>query len=190
MTTRERPGVERCDRAEGVDGDEGERAPRVATAGGVSKGGSSRGGSRKQGQTAVDRHKPGDAGAGDGPSQGPLRRLQPLASDRAVGRAGGRPPLSLHRPAGPAGGRCSESPPPPSAQALSAPGALPPGGHAAADRREQARLVGGSGTPDAHRGRGRRHGDGPLRPIQRTGGRPRLLMLKGIIDRRGVPMAL
>ena len=84
--------------------------------------------------------------------------------------------VSLHRPAGPAGGRCSESPPPPSAQALSAQGALPPGGHAAAGRREQARLVGGSGTPpDAHRGRGRRHGDGPLRPIQRTGGRPRLL---------------
>ena len=54
---------------------------------------------------------------------------------------------------------------------------LPPG---AADRREQARLVGGS------RGRGRRHGDGPLRPIQRTG-TPTcyLLMLKGIN-----PMAL
>ena len=111
-----------------------------------------------------------------GASQGPLRRLQPLASDRAVGRAGGRRSVPLHRPAGAAGGRCSESPPPPSAQALSAQGALPPGGDAAADRREQARLVGGSGTPpDAHRGRGRRHGDGPLRPIQRTGGRPRLL---------------
>ena len=56
----------------------------MATAGDVSKGGSCRRGSREQGQTAVDRHQPGDAGTGEGPRQGPLRRLQPLASDRAL----------------------------------------------------------------------------------------------------------
>ena len=151
--------------------DEGERAPRVATAGGVSKGGSCRG---------------GETGAGPSTATSPEtqervlalakgRWLQPLAELLASGRA------SIC-PAPPSGGSCWRAFGVPAAaeraSAICAGSATPRG---CAGSTGAGTLVGG---PDAHRGRGRRHGDGPLRPIQsrRTG------MLKE--DRRGVPPSI
>ena len=156
--------------AAGADGCE--RAPCVATTGGVSRGGSCRHSTRKQRQATVDRHGCRGSGAGAGPGSRPLRRFQPLSSDRDAGRAGGHPPLALHRPASLVGGWGPQSPAPARAQALPAQGTLPPGGDAAADRWEPSRLAGGSGaTPDPDRRRGRRHGNGSLRPVQGARGR-------------------
>ena len=90
--------------------------------------------------------------------------------------ADGRASICLAPPSGGSFWPGNRKPPSsPSAQALPSKGALPPGGNAAADRREPAQLAGGSRTTsDSHRLRGRRHRDGPLRSVPSAGGRPRL----------------